>query len=216
MRLRPSGKKGPVAVSLAAFEQYQLNEAWVWEHLALMRASLIFGDAVLCDRIQTIIAEALAGRKQTPEVLQEAARMRSRLADANAAERGNPWSLKLAAGGIMEIEFLAQTGALLNGLANGLAMPDLIMALSELDWLDADQASSLSDALSFQQHLQQIERIALEGALSPQALGGELKHVLVRAVDAGDFEDVGTMLESHQSAAAEICEGMIGSVEDQN
>ncbi|MEM7210353.1 MAG: bifunctional [glutamine synthetase] adenylyltransferase/[glutamine synthetase]-adenylyl-L-tyrosine phosphorylase [Pseudomonadota bacterium] len=148
MRLRPSGKKGPVAVSLAAFEQYQLNEAWVWEHLALTRASLITGTLALRDRIEAIIATSLGSRKQAPDVLSEAAKMRDRLADANATERKDPWSLKLAAGGIMEIEFTAQTGALLLGLAHGQPMPDQIEAFADGGWLGAEEADALMEALA--------------------------------------------------------------------
>ena len=205
MRLRPSGKKGPVAVSLAAFEQYQLNEAWVWEHLALTRASLITGEPALRERIEAIISKALEARQGTPEVMTEAANMRDRLAEANAADRQNPWSLKLAAGGIMEIEFAAQTGALLNGLEHGQAMPDVIDALVQIGWLQRDDADALTDALGFQQHLQQIERIALESAFDPDALGEELRNVLVRAVEAVDFEALGDQLAQHQTRAEQIC-----------
>ncbi|HSG54782.1 MAG TPA: glutamine-synthetase adenylyltransferase, partial [Paracoccaceae bacterium] len=43
MRLRPSGTQGPVATSLTSFRDYQMNEAWIWEHLALTRARAVAG-----------------------------------------------------------------------------------------------------------------------------------------------------------------------------
>ena len=106
----------------------------------------------------------------------------------------------------MEIEFLAQTGALLNGLPHGQPMPDVLTALASLGWLDSDEMQVLSDALGFQQHLQQIERIALEGPINPDALGAELRNVLVRAVEAESFDDLAAQLLQHQSRSADICE----------
>ena len=215
MRLRPSGKKGPVAVSLAAFEQYQLNEAWVWEHLALTRAALITGSPELRDRIEAIIDQALSARQGAPDVLTEAAKMRERLAEANAADRRNPWSLKLAAGGIMEIEFVAQAGALMLGLPHGQPMPDQIATLAERGWIGADDAEALSDALAIQQCLQQIERIALEGALNPDALGAELRSVMLRAVDLPDFEALSSRLTSLQERAAAIAAARIDAAAEE-
>lgn len=211
MRLRPSGKKGPVAVSLAAFEQYQQNDAWVWEHLALMRASLITGSEALKAQIEAIIAQALSARKQSPSVIEEAAKMRDRLAEANAVERQNPWELKLAAGGIMEIEFTIQTGALFHGLAHGRPMPEQLSSLSDCGWLDQFEATTLSEALAFQQQLQQIERIALDGSLDPEALGAELRNVLTRSAKVETFEDLAARLQRHQAQAAKICARLIGA-----
>src|SRR2546430_13773172 len=52
MRLRPSGRSGPVATSIASFENYQHNEAWTWEHMALTRARVVAGAAALAARVQ--------------------------------------------------------------------------------------------------------------------------------------------------------------------
>ena len=211
MRLRPSGKKGPVAVSLAAFEQYQQNEAWVWEHLALMRASLITGSTALRQKIEAIIEQALSARKGSPQVTEEAAKMRGRIAEANAAERQNPWELKLATGGIMEIEFAIQTGALLHGVPHGRPIPDQLDALRDCGWLDTDAANALSGALALQRQLQQIERIALDGLLDPESLGAELRNVLIRSTGAESFEDLSARLQTLQAEAAEICTRLIGT-----
>ena len=50
MRLRPSGNQGPVATSWEAFKHYQISEAWVWEHLALVNATII-ADQKACKRM---------------------------------------------------------------------------------------------------------------------------------------------------------------------
>src|SRR5690606_12314559 len=85
MRLRPSGSQGPVSVSLASFESYQTERAWVWEHLALLRSRVIAGPDSLGAAIDEVIERALMPRRGERRVLNEAAEMRARIIRANAA-----------------------------------------------------------------------------------------------------------------------------------
>jgi glutamate-ammonia-ligase adenylyltransferase len=112
MRLRPSGRQGPVALSLGAFGKYQMEQAWVWEHLALTRARVVTGNPDLAADVEQTIRAALSQRLGDPAVLTQAREMRVKLLEAHARDRQNPWSLKHAAGGLMEIEFLAHSGRL--------------------------------------------------------------------------------------------------------
>ena len=203
MRLRPSGRKGPVAVSLAAFESYQTSEAWVWEHMALTRARVVAGPETLTTEITDIITRVLDARRGQPAVMEEAREMRTRLVGAKAADRGNPWSLKHAAGGLMEIEFLAQTGALFHGAEAGRPARDVLGALPD-DWLSAEDATDLRDALSLLQRLQHIERIALETELDPGSIGPELAQLFARAADVESFEALTGRLTTLQNRAAGI------------
>ena len=114
MRLRPSGRSGPVATSLPAFRRYQAEEAWTWEHLALTRARVVAGPAALGEAAHAAIAEVLAEPHDPARVLADAADMRRRLAEAHGAAAANPWEVKLGPGRMMDIELLAQTGALLH------------------------------------------------------------------------------------------------------
>ncbi len=204
MRLRPSGRQGPVAVSLSSFESYQTGQAWVWEHLALIRARAIAGPEPLRAAIGGVIERALAGRRGAPEVMSEAVEMRRRILGATAAERGNPWSLKHAAGGLMEIEFLAQTGTLVAGLGRCRAPREALPRLAEAGWIGADEAQALAEALAFQQRLQQVERVAVAGGLDRAAAGPELRRVLVRTAGLEDFAALEAALHRHQRRAAEI------------
>jgi glutamate-ammonia-ligase adenylyltransferase len=210
MRLRPSGRQGPVAVSLSAFEAYQTGKAWVWEHLALVRGRAIAGSPELCRAIDGIVERALSARRGAPEVLAEAAAMRARIVRANAAERGNPWSLKNAAGGLMEIEFLAQTGTLMAGLGRCRSARDALPRLAEAGWLAEDEARELGGTLALLQRLQQVERVAVAGTLDPAAAGGELRRVLTRAAGAEDFAALETTLVSGQRRAEEIVDRLLG------
>ncbi len=130
--------------------------------------------------------------------------MRAKLLDSHARERRNPWSLKYAAGGLMEIEFLAQTGILYHGLecrSAAAALP----ALAEAGWIGADEAEALGEALGLMQRLQQIERVALESPIDPETAGRGLTRVMARAAQAEDFEALDARLKSLQARAAEIC-----------
>ena len=124
MRLRPSGNQGPVATSLAAFRQYQLDDAWVWEHLALTRARAIAGADGLMAELNDFRREVLTLPRPQSEILRELADMRARLAAAKPA--GTIWQAKDGPGRLMDIELLATVGALIThcaarDVASGLA-----------------------------------------------------------------------------------------------
>ena len=109
MRLRPSGNKGPVAVSLSAFRRYHAAEggdAWTWERMALTRARVVAGPAPLRRRVEAAIREAVASAGPASKILADAAAMRARLAREMPARQA--WDVKHRAGGQMEVEFIAQ------------------------------------------------------------------------------------------------------------
>lgn len=112
MRLRPSGRQGPVATSLAAFTAYQKEEAWTWEHLALTRARPLVGEASLLADVEAVRCEVLGLPRRRGDVLKDVAEMRARLQEAkparHALDSGN------GAGGLQDIDLFAQAGALLS------------------------------------------------------------------------------------------------------
>ena len=142
MRLRPSGNQGPVATSWASFTNYQQNEAWVWEHLALTRAHVVAGDAGLAEDIESFRAEFLSHPRDQAKVLREVAEMRARLAAAKAP--AGIWDAKNGPGRLMDIELMAETGALLAGLAQRDVSSGLDGAVAA-GLLDVAQAQSLKE-----------------------------------------------------------------------
>jgi glutamate-ammonia-ligase adenylyltransferase len=112
MRLRPSGNKGPVAVSLAAFERYHgpagasEGGAWTWERMALTRARVIAGPPRLRARVQAAIQAAIAGAGPPARIRADATAMRARL--LRDLPPSGPWDVKLRPGGQIEVEFIAQ------------------------------------------------------------------------------------------------------------
>ena len=115
LRLRPSGESGLLAVSTAAFEDYQLNRAWTWEHQALTRARVIAGDDAVrrfCEEVRRrVLSRERDGDALRREVIAMRARMREHLLPKAAAENGL-FHLKQGAGGIVDIEFMVQYAVL--------------------------------------------------------------------------------------------------------
>ena len=106
MRLRPSGNKGPAAVSFKSFADYHERESWTWEHMALTRARLVAGPAHLWKRVEAEIAARLAVPRERSRILADAREMREKIAAQYPGR--NRWDLKYTSGGLVDIEFLAQ------------------------------------------------------------------------------------------------------------
>ncbi|WP_456299888.1 [protein-PII] uridylyltransferase family protein, partial [Falsiroseomonas oryzae] len=106
MRLRPSGSKGPVAVSLPGFAQYHAESAWTWERMALTRARFVAGPAGLKRKVEAAIRAAQTRAADPVAVLADATAMRARMLRDLPAE--GPWDVKLMRGGLVEAEFVAQ------------------------------------------------------------------------------------------------------------
>ena len=104
MRLRPSGNAGTMVSSLRAFEDYQRNRAWVWEHQALVRARAVAGDAELAQGFEKVRVSLLRQQRDRDELQAEIIKMRQRMAD----HQGKDEDLKSGFGGIVDIEFMVQ------------------------------------------------------------------------------------------------------------
>ena len=120
MRLRPSGNKGPVAVSLGAFRRYHAADAWTWERMALTRARVVCATRGMAARVRAAIsaalAEAGAEAGAAEKIRADAAAMRARLARELPGE--GPWDVKHRPGGLMEVEFIAQVLQLVHAHAH--------------------------------------------------------------------------------------------------
>jgi glutamate-ammonia-ligase adenylyltransferase len=112
VRLRPSGKGGFLVTSLEAFRSYQFEEAWTWEHQALLHARSVAGDANLRARIEALRLEVLRGAVRRGDLREKVAEMRERMRRELSSASPGQFDLKQDRGGIADIEFLAQYWAL--------------------------------------------------------------------------------------------------------
>src|SRR5262245_45995476 len=106
MRLRPSGRSGPVATQIGGFASYQETEAWTWEHMALTRARVVSASPQFAARVEAVIRSVLCRPRDAETVAGDVVEMRK----AIATEKGDSerWDLKYVAGGLIDIEFIAQ------------------------------------------------------------------------------------------------------------
>jgi len=119
LRLRPSGNAGLLVSSLKAFEEYQQDKAWNWEHQALVRARVVAGCPALAQRFQQV-RDGILGKPREASVLQqEVVEMREKMLghlstykelELNPDRLGadSEFDLKHDPGGIVDIEFLTQ------------------------------------------------------------------------------------------------------------
>ena len=107
-RLRASGSAGILVQHVEAFGDYQLGEAWTWEHQALIKARPVSGDEAIAARFRAIRTRVLARRRPGPELLREVAEMRERMRGERHRPEPGVFDLKQDPGGIIDIEFLVQ------------------------------------------------------------------------------------------------------------
>ncbi len=211
MRLRPSGNQGPVATSWASFTNYQQNEAWVWEHLALTRAGVVAGDPGLTEDIEAFRAELLSRPRDHAQVLNEVAEMRTRLAAAKYPL--GIWDAKNGAGRMMDIELMAETGALLSGEIKHDVHAGLDGAVAA-GLLDVAQAQTLKECYDLCWSVQCAARLLSGKVIDADKIGQGGSDFLCRATGFDRVEQLQAALQQRYSSAAEI----IGSVvkEDSN
>jgi glutamate-ammonia-ligase adenylyltransferase len=189
LRLRPSGRSGPVATSLSAFESYQRGEAWTWEHMALTRARVVSASPSLTGRIEAVISTVLRKRRDASAIAGDVVDMRQ----AIAAEHGDVdrWDLKYAAGGLIDIEFVAQYLQLVHAADHPSILDRSTTAVLEkavrLKLLSATDADAMRPAIRLYHDLTQLLRLYIPGKFEPSAAGPQFLRLLAHAGDLPDF-----------------------------
>ena len=107
-RLRPSGAAGMLVTSTDAFADYQKNEAWTWEHQALVRARVVYGDPQLNAQFDTIRRDVLTATREGPMLQTEVREMREKMRAHLGNKHKDRFDIKADEGGITDIEFITQ------------------------------------------------------------------------------------------------------------
>ncbi len=212
MRLRPSGRAGPLASHIELFAQYQEREAWTWEHMALTRARVISASPEFGRKVERIIRDVLTRPRDVTAVANDAREMRR----AIALEKGEDdvWDLKYAAGGIVDIDFIAQYLQLVHAAEK----PD-ILDVSTLHVLDnavrlgvlpPSSAEILRSATRLYHDLTQILRLCVSEKFKPETSGEDLLRVLARAGDAPDFSSLEARVKETQTEVRRVFQAVVG------
>ena len=107
MRLRPSGRSGPPAVKLSAFEKHHQERAKNWEHIALAHSRLVAGDKALGKKVEAICQKLLTRPRNHGQFLADAAIMWTRITEQRIADiTPDIINAKLRPGGLMQAEYI--------------------------------------------------------------------------------------------------------------
>jgi [glutamine synthetase] adenylyltransferase / [glutamine synthetase]-adenylyl-L-tyrosine phosphorylase len=206
MRLRPSGRAGPVASHVDGFAEYQDKEAWTWEHMALTRARVISASPKFRDRIEGVIRQVLTRPRDAAGVAVDVADMRR----AIALEKGEDdlWDLKHVAGGLVDIDFIAQYLQ----LAHAADKPDILDvntmhvldSAARLGALPAASAEILRSAALLYHDLTQVLRLCVNDRFNPETAGEDLLQIMARAGDAPDFSSLQARVKELQSEVRRV------------
>lgn len=209
MRLRPSGRAGPLANSLEGFETYHTQSAWTWEHMALTRTRVIHGPPALVDRLVEIVKSTLCRSRDASALVRDVADMRDRI--GQHAPPKSVWDFKHLPGGLFDIDFVAQYLA----LRHAATRPDILdphpaemlrrMAAAGL--IDRDDADRLRATRTLLSDVQSLLRLTLDGdeAAFDERRAPEGQQRLIAATEgATDIAALRTRIESEASAVRAI------------
>lgn len=191
MRLRPSGNSGPLASRLSAFENYQLNSAWTWEHQSLLRARVVAGDDELAARFDAVRRAVLCQQREQSTLADDVRAMRARMRKAHKPVAGR-FHIKGDAGGLTDVEFLVQYHLLLH----------------------AHLAPTL---VEFSDHMRQLDALIETGVLAP-GVGEALQAAYLAyrgrlhrlALDESDGTVVDGQLAQHRTRVGELWTAVFG------
>jgi glutamate-ammonia-ligase adenylyltransferase len=212
MQLRPSGTKGPVAVSFKAFEDYYDAEAETWELLALTRARVVWSTSpAFGEAAQGAVAAALRRPRDRATVAQDVREMRELMARERPPK--GEWDLKLTPGGLVDIEFAAQFLQLAHAGAGGPLEPNTAAALAafrETGLASPKPLADLEKAWRLQQDLTQLLKVALDDRADPAAEPAAFRKLLARAGGVRDFRRLQSTLKTARASAHAAYEAIVG------
>jgi len=206
MRLRPSGKKGPVAVQLSSFVQYQREEAETWEKMAITRARPICGDATLRVDLDAAIKDSLCGARDRGTLSRDIRDMRELI----AKEKGDRdrADLKLYRGGLLDVEFIAQFLVLAHAAAHRdilvVGTADILRRAAAAGLVTQDDAEALLTAHRLYTDVIQMQRVLLPVDLKPDTAPAAVRRRIATSAGLPDEKQLDADVAERAVAVAAI------------
>jgi glutamate-ammonia-ligase adenylyltransferase len=204
MRLRPSGKAGPVAVRLDGFLAYQQKEAWTWEHLALTRARPVAGPEALRERLSHDIRQVLTMRRDRAKTAADVREMRKLIEN----EKGTTdiWQTKTHQGGLVDAEFIAQFLQIVHAADEpAILSTNTAQALSNLmqaGFLAPADGGMLLRAAGLYQDVAEILRLCTEQPYDPKTAPKDLTRLVLETTGEPDIQRLEARLREAYAGTA--------------
>lgn len=166
LQLRPDGNSGLLVSSVAAFREYQLHKAWVWEHQALTRARFVAGDTNIGEAFEAIRIEVLTQTRDAQKLKAEVVAMREKMRAAQTFIAGM-FDIKHSVGGIIDVEFLVQYLVLIHSnkyqqITENKGNIELLKRLSALQIIQHDLAEKV--VIAYREYRRMQHALKLQGA----------------------------------------------------
>lgn len=205
MRLRPSGNAGPLATSVKRFKSYQREDAWTWEHLALTRARMTIADPGLAETVDAEIAAIMDLPRDAAKTVKDVRDMRALMARERPPR--HPFDLKLHEGGLIDLEFIAQTAQLIKG--KDLDVPQappakVLMRLAETGILP--QGERLAEIHGVYASVLELMSACLLDPLKEDGWTGAFRELLARRTHYPSFALLQADIEAMRADVAEAAE----------
>ncbi|MDN3624272.1 bifunctional [glutamine synthetase] adenylyltransferase/[glutamine synthetase]-adenylyl-L-tyrosine phosphorylase [Methylobacterium isbiliense] len=202
LRLRPGGGQGPIAGQWQRFLPYQREEADLWEHMALTRARALAGDSSLAAEASAAVAAVVGSARDPATVAREVRTMRALI--AREKRDGGPFDLKLAPGGLLDLDFLAQALVLTHAAAHpgliGLDAPAVLARAGDLGLVDPGDAATLGAAYQLLDDVHHWQRLMVEGPFDK----GAAPATRLRLAAAAGLPDEAALLTRLAEVRAEV------------
>ncbi|WP_232630929.1 bifunctional [glutamine synthetase] adenylyltransferase/[glutamine synthetase]-adenylyl-L-tyrosine phosphorylase [Methylobacterium sp. Leaf118] len=210
LRLRPGGGQGSTATQFRSFRSYQRDEAELWEHMALTRARVVAGDPGLAAEAEATIRAALCRPRDPAEVYAAVRAMRATV-EREKGDHG-PLDLKLAPGGLLDLDFLAQALVLAHAHGHpdliGRDAPSVLARAAEVGLLACGAAERLGSAYRLLDDVHQWQRLMVEG--DPTRASPVAQARLARAANLPDARALLAQLEAERREVRTIFDRQLG------
>ncbi len=213
MRLRPSGRKGPVATSLEAFKHYQLTSAWTWEHLALTRARALTDEHELAIELESFREELIARPSNERQVVTDVQDMRGRLAEnVSLPVVNDTWEVRHGEGRMLDIELIAQTGALLAGSVDR-SVNGQIDAARQTGWMTSEDSEILKQGYKRLNEVNQALRLTVEGDFNCDTAGTGIKEFLLQQTGINSIDSLAQNLQDDRARSQQVVNRLLSKIE---
>ncbi len=210
MRQRPSGTRGPVATSFAAFRQHQKERAQVWEHMALTRARFIAGSAAVGDEFNRLRLRTIRQEHDGTRIAGALVEMRGQFAKTTDRSREvDPWEMRLGEGRLLDIELSARAAALLAGNASR-STSDQIQAARDCGLLSRDEALQLAASHRLLRGMLQVARLTVEDTFNPATAGAGAAALLLREAKEESLQNLEARLAHGRRECLKIIRSIPG------